>query len=338
MMEQQFSLKFTWNRPEKGYIWKDCKAFSGNFYTETPIPGGPYLVERDYSQSFYPWSPLDDAATFARFADVQPNDDALSAWASENGRLVATEKLSDGSSLFVLPDNSTGMTKKPIHHTGITRQQDGVTFYAQEGESRQFWYKEHFALSFATMVWELTVNNDVDSLKKIVIWQGEKRVSIMKFLRDTLSSIHTCEDGAISYPFDEKKNSLDYELLFDADINMRSWVPQRFPHPDIINPAKLFVQVEVNKKLLEYPLQVALTLNERGELEKRLYPTSLLSAMWYQLYLALSGETKLRRCVICGQWEDMSGHRVNWSKHKKCISYKRLEKYNLSHEKRIDTE
>jgi hypothetical protein len=52
--------------------------------------------------------------------------------------------------------------------------------------------------------------------------------------------------------------------------------------------------------------------------------------MWYQLYLALAGEITLRRCSICGKWEDMKEHRASWSKHKKCISYERLEKYKLA--------
>jgi hypothetical protein len=61
-------------------------------------------------------------------------------------------------------------------------------------------------------------------------------------------------------------------VLFDADLNMRSWAPQRFPCPDIINPGRLFVQTEVNAKLRKYPLQIALTLNEHGETRKAALP------------------------------------------------------------------
>jgi hypothetical protein len=328
MMEREYTLKFEWYKPEKGYIWRDCDIFRGFSSSDIIIPDGPYLIECDDTQCFLPWNPFEDATTFARFADVQPNDDALCAWANENGRLVRSETLSDGSSLNVLTDDLV---------TGFVNVVDGKRLYARTTESRQFWYKEHFDLSFAVMVWEFILNNDVDSLRKIVIWQGQKRAVIMKFRRDTLGEIYTRDDGAISYPtFDEKNNlriNLGFEVLFDADLNMRSWAPHRFPYPDIINPARLFIQTEVNTKLHEYPLQIALTLNEHGELEKRLYPTSLLSAMWYQLYLALAGEITLRRCSICGKWEDMSGHRVNWSKHKKCISYERIKKYNLAREK-----
>jgi hypothetical protein len=179
------------------------------------------------------------------------------------------------------------------------------------------------------MVWEFILNKDVDSLRKIVIWYEQKRVVITKFPRDMLDSVKIKDDGEVWYPFDEHNPRLGREELFDADGNKHSWAPQRFPYPDIINPARLFVQTTVNAKLLKYPLQIALTLNEQGELEKRIYPTSLLSAMWYQLHLALAGEINLRRCSICGQWEDMSGHRVNWSKHKKCISYERIKKHNF---------
>jgi hypothetical protein len=323
-MEQEYTLKFEWYKPERGYIWRNCDFFRGFSSSDIIIPAGPYLIECDDTQSFFPWNPFEDATTFARFAGIQPNDDAFCAWANENGRLVRAETLSDGSSLSVLTDDLV---------TRFVKVVDGKRLYVRTTESRQFWYKEHFDLSFAVMVWEFILNNDVDSLRKIVIWQGHKRVVIMKFRRDALDEIHTCDDGAINYPTFDEKNNLGFEVLFDADNNLRSWAPQRFPCPDIINPAKLFVQTEVNAKLRKYPLQIALTLNEHGELEKRLYPTSLLSAMWYQLYLALAGEITLRRCSICGQWENMSGHRVNWSKHRKCISYKRIEKYNLNRKK-----
>jgi hypothetical protein len=67
-------------------------------------------------------------------------------------------------------------------------------------------------------------------------------------------------------------------------------------------------------------------MDEDGLLRKTLVPTSLLSAMWYQLYLAVIGEIKLRRCAICWKWENMEGHRVNWSKHAACANNERVKR------------
>ena len=70
----------------------------------------------------------------------------------------------------------------------------------------------------------------------------------------------------------------------------------------------------------------ALKMDEDGLLRKTLMPMSLLSAMWYQLYLAVIGEIKLRQCAICGKWESMEGHRVNWSKHAACANNERVKR------------
>ena len=96
--------------------------------------------------------------------------------------------------------------------------------------------------------------------------------------------------------------------------------------PDVTNAASIYIQSAINNKLSEYPLQVKFQIDEYGLLRKTLVPTSLISAMWYQLYLAVIGEIKLRRCAICEKWENMEGHRVNWSKHAACANNERVKR------------
>jgi hypothetical protein len=328
-MNQEFKLKFSWHKPEKGYIWEDCEILIDKLtgVGASSPPSGPYLVERDYSQGFIPYSPFDDSTLFARFADIDTEDkEALCAFASGHGRLVAAEKLPDGNSLLVLPGNSTlrEVKERHIHHLGIRK---GDVKYAQFGESLGFWQNEHHDLSFAALAWELAANQDAVPLGKAVRWIiDNKGVEIVKFPRKMLAEI---DDGKLSdfgYCMD---NHIGRTVLFDS-LNIRAWASSRYRYPDVIGPARLYVQTAVNEKLLKYPLQIALTLDEQGNLYKRLCPTSLLSAMWYQLYLALVGDISLRRCSICGKWEDMKGHRVNWCKHKKCVSYERLGKCKLA--------
>ena len=79
-------------------------------------------------------------------------------------------------------------------------------------------------------------------------------------------------------------------------------------------------------KLAEYPLQLTFRSDDDGELRKILEPTNLLAAMWHQLYLAQTGEIQLRRCSLCGKWENMEGHRSTWSKHANCANYGRVKR------------
>jgi hypothetical protein len=78
-----------------------------------------------------------------------------------------------------------------------------------------------------------------------------------------------------------------------------------------------------------YPLNIRFEMDEKEEVHKIIAPTSLLSAMWYQFFLAQTGEIKLRRCAICNRWEDMEGHRETWSKHANCANYDRVKRARL---------
>jgi hypothetical protein len=276
-------------------------------------------VEKDYTQEFIDWQPLEDAALFANFAGVQHDKDALCEWACANGRLVRAEKLSDGSSLHVKPHNSTVSTGG-VKFSNITHGES----YVQTAESASFWLREHRHLSFAVMVWEQIFTGNKNALSKIVTWFiDNKGVQINTFNPELL---HVIDLDKLNDPSYRQEQKIGFEVLFNHQ-HIRSWASERFRYPDVIKPARLFVQVKINEKLHEHPLQTALALDDRGTLHKIIQPSSLLSAMWHQLYLALSGEINLRRCSICGKWEDMKGHRVNWGKHKKCASHERVKRF-----------
>ena len=89
----------------------------------------------------------------------------------------------------------------------------------------------------------------------------------------------------------------------------------------------LHVQLTINEKLRNYPVNILLQIDEQGKLQKRLQPTSLLSAMWYQFYLVVAGVETLRRCAICGKWENMKDHRDSWKKHAACANNERVKRF-----------
>jgi hypothetical protein len=79
-----------------------------------------------------------------------------------------------------------------------------------------------------------------------------------------------------------------------------------------------------------YPVEL------RRDGKQFLQPSSLISFMWFQLGLAIDGKIRLRRCEVCGEWEDMENHRENWTKHPRCANNKCAERYR--NKKRIGRE
>ena len=84
----------------------------------------------------------------------------------------------------------------------------------------------------------------------------------------------------------------------------------------------------ISANLKKYPVNLILrTKDSSGALFPVHSPSSLLAAMWFQLFLALTCSINIRRCSICGEWEDMKNHRSDWSKHSTCANKKRIKRW-----------
>ena len=309
MENRDYEISFIWIKAHGGYDWEDCeKLYSGIFLIEkdgksVKMPMPPYLVEKDYSRGIGPYKPFEDLALFANFADMEGNADSFAAWADSYGRLTTGEKLSHGT-LYVLSRNAILQANENPYNNRVTLS-NGVSGGLQPSESFFFWNKEHSELRFAVILWELAVKKDMEGLDKCVQWVND----------NTGILIH-------------KKTPLEigFEVLTDGKI-IRPWLSNIIRYPDLIRPAMLYVQETINEKLRIYPLNVVIQTDERGELYKTLQPTSLLSAMWYQFSLVFTGEEQIRRCAICGKWENMKGRRNTWKKHAACANNERVKRF-----------
>jgi hypothetical protein len=334
MDTQRFDMTFTWQKPSIGYTWENCLAISEDYLgRKFKVPEPDYLVERDYSQDMIVYQPLDDSTIFANFADLEPGPSTFVQWANKHGPLVGGESLKESpliKTLIVLPKESIE-PKKTIHHSGVVHTfEDGRRGYGQLSESLQFWHKEHEDLSFAFFLWELANLKDIETLEKVVEWNDERSgVEIWKIGRYQLptTDMNKVRERDLKY-IKESGISLGYENLFDVQ-HIRPWASKICLYPDVIRPAMLYAQLCINRKLKEFPLNFVIQVNEQGRFFNVLQPTSLLSAMWYQFLLVIRGDVKIRRCDVCGKWEDMKTHRENWHRHKSCASIQRVVKSRL---------
>ena len=329
---QKFELSFTWQKPSIGYEWEDCpicdhwgntpeRAELEQIYEE--IPEGPYLTELDYSRSLVSWKPFEYPALFAQFADLEPEQGTLLQWANQHGRLVDVDSK---NAVFILTRHFTidNLTQPPRDNPHYKK---GDLFYRRvKADPWLFWRNEQRELGFITMLWEM-VNNRDSRLNGVIMWAHEgQRIYVYKVKKELLNEI-----DFEKFRVDEDyllEHTTNRVLLFDARSRKRedAWLARYCRFPDVMNAASIYIQSIINNKLSEYPLQVKFQMDEDGLLRKALVPTSLLSAMWYQLYLAVIGEIKLRRCAICRKWENMEGHWINWSKHAACANNERVKR------------
>jgi hypothetical protein len=196
-----------------------------------------------------------------------------------------------------------------------------------KADPMNFWFQEHNTLSFAVMLWEMALGND-PRLRNMMDWAHEgKDIYIYKIRRNMLENI--------DFQRFEEDDSYKVDCTYSRIIippyyqGVEKPVPWREYFKDNLDAKKVavtYIQQEIKNKLEEYPLKLSFRKERGGELCKVLEPTSLLSAMWYQFFLAQTGDINLRRCSLCGKWENMEGHRSTWSKHANCANYGRVKR------------
>jgi hypothetical protein len=93
---------------------------------------------------------------------------------------------------------------------------------------------------------------------------------------------------------------------------------------DVFTPSRAMVADLVNAGLRD--VLPALVLTRSGELEPRLRPKSLISAIWYQVYELAVGRKVLRRCEICGKRMDVTDRHANKRVHDRCSKRERMRR------------
>jgi hypothetical protein len=175
------------------------------------------------------------------------------------------------------------------------------------------WRREHLDLSFAVMLWEMILKDDT-RLDGIIEWNEDtKRAYVRPFPRDRLGSADFGRGERVIY----------FPHYMFPSRRIENYRPASF---DAKTAASRYIREEICRKMECYPMALRFETDEQGEIRGILAPASLLSEMWYLFFLACTGEIKLRRCSVCGRWENMEGHRDTWSKHPNCANYQRVKR------------
>ena len=94
----------------------------------------------------------------------------------------------------------------------------------------------------------------------------------------------------------------------DDDLMEELPEPELFTPGDVVVPALIFVQGQVNGRLSwEERVSPQLVYEaRRGQLGLHFIPERLLGALWFQLAQAVGGDKRYRQCYGCGKWFELS--------------------------------
>jgi hypothetical protein len=142
-----------------------------------------------------------------------------------------------------------------------------------------------------------------------------------------------CKDGSLVpadfIPGDEVPVSLQAAEMFRQFLNLKQRNKRRELASFLTSyDAKLFQQL--NQSNLDF------ASDAKGKVRLRLKPSSLLSALWYQLGLKLSGDTNVRTCRHCNSIFEAgvgTGRRLDAQF---CSNEHKVEFFNRNRHRRID--
>lgn len=98
---------------------------------------------------------------------------------------------------------------------------------------------------------------------------------------------------------------------------------------DFREVAPMLIKLIIEEKLREWPVYPILlpTTPQGKEFLQRFQPSSLLATMWFQVFQAVSGEKRFKRCAVCQKWEDVTVKKETWKSHPECSSRERVRRY-----------
>jgi hypothetical protein len=355
-----FEYRFHWTKPTgEGFHWEKCDVYSpgiGYGYISSPevgrrIPDPPYLVPKNFFQGRLHYDPMEETTTFASFGDLAGDNESFLQWANEHGMLTEGKSLTSAygldDTLFLLPKSVNPLPKQyagvQIQEQNIRmdfygdgflwRFKDGHMGYVSPGESIELWVNEHQSFSIAFLLWELVSDKDSVGLDKVIQREPDGRgITLYRVQRTKLGDI---DRETMQNDSDYRKENGIYKYIYcNERENISPFLAEylyRAPNEAI---AQAYLHETISHKLRIYPLKIYLGegVPESFPLHFILHPTSLLSAMWFQMALTVRGSIKIKRCSVCGEWEDMGGHRENWSQHKTCANKERARRHRKKHQ------
>ncbi|NSW76106.1 MAG: hypothetical protein HPY68_04915 [Candidatus Atribacteria bacterium] len=211
-------------------------------------------------------------------------------------------------------------------------------------ESFDFWMKQIWDMARTFQAWKIVEERDIALLHRVAIIAESQKVAYGNLLDGFFLFTNLPREVILSFRDNEeflKKtvegNHQDIDLLrshlpkgVPLLVWSRNWLRKMAVSEDNLDDLLFdqlmdLITLKVNHTLRRgvYPV----LYNEKGRFTTYLKPRDLLSALWLQFYFVLVGERRIKRCSVCGLWEDVTDKTKGWSKHHECSQRERFRKY-----------
>jgi len=288
------------------------------------LNGGPFLVEDKKSLNYVLYHPLEEEPTlFLKFAACGQDEESILDFASRYGclRETSTDPQFKLVRHLFLPDFSLLRKRFPLRNE-------------QELDSLQFWGNEIEDMKKTVQIWEWLMEGNVSKLTSIIRWKETESDFVQPYIewdREYITSTGTSIHPETSLP--EAFAAGDVYAMYSPLGDYSCFVPG-----DVFMPARYLIYNRINEKLIKYPSYMQLTGDDRGQVVNCIQPRNLLAAMWLQFLAVLSGAKKVKRCAVCGEWEDVTNNRSTWSKHPECAAREKTARYRQKNKVRENRE
>jgi hypothetical protein len=230
------------------------------------------------------YAPLRErSGLFRTFANIDPKDNAgILAFANQHGPLAG---------------DTSGLIGRSVLRRGIKR---GETQSPHYGETIESWRRQIASMKWLARIWDAIQQRNHSFLRRLIHWHAE------------YVSAET-NSGMRDYPW---PNEQTMQKLATADDPVM-W--PMFQRGDLLEPAKLYLQREINKQLTAFPSQVRL-LWENGGTFLFVSPKNLIAALWFQFAAAVDGDRKYCVCEQCRRWFQIGDRRDTDGDHRRSDS------------------
>jgi hypothetical protein len=264
-----------WRVRAGGYAWE-----SGHLCRDREGPPVRVLVERTSrgaEPEFSEYDPLSPqhAALFRTFADTEPTEDGVSAFAAKYGPLTAGETV------------EVGPLEKAPAWRGIY------------GEAWHLW-RSHLSLMRQMIdLWDMIVRGDSDALRDHIRWEKDERGEPLVSY-DSHPHLHRATHSRDAY-------ARRQEVIASTQTHQEQFA--RFPEGDVVLPAVVCLRRAITRSLAGQVSAALVEVSGRPSRSVlRFKPGSLAGALWFQFAEAVSFEKQQRQCDQCRKWFAIPEH------------------------------
>ncbi len=313
---------FLWGKPNRGYRWAERKEIEQGLNVESlNTVEGPFMVEDRSSLNYVLYHPLEEEPTlFLKFAACGSELQAVLDFANRYGCLRETSTDSQFRMVrhFFMADFSLVRKRFPLR-------------YEYELDSLDFWRNEIKDMKKTVQIWEWLNDRNESQLEQLIKWKETDSDFIQPFIEwDSEFIASSNNHGGSDSTFAEAFTQGDTYSLYSPLGDYSCFVPG-----DVFLPARYLIQNRINEKLIRFPSYIQLASDDEGNIINCVQPRNLLAAMWLQFFAVISGTKKVKKCSVCGDWEDVSNNRSTWTKHPECAAREKTARYRQK--KQIDS-